>query len=1266
MVRLHVLGPIALESSDGDELRSILAQPKRFALLAYLAAAPRAFHRRDTLLAHFWPELDEARGRTALNQAVRFLRSELGGSSSSTIVSRGADELGIDSTQLWCDAVAFRDAIDAGRNGDALALYRGDFLAGFFSDRAPGFEEWAERERASLRNLAARAARALADAREHDEHYTTAVASARRAVELSDGDERVVRELLELLDRLGDRSGAVRAYDAFVRRLAEEFDTTPSVETVAVIDRIRARAPVSGATSDAPRDTTGSGEPNAAQVTNAPPSQPIGTPGSDLNGFRVERTLGQGGMATVYLAVDRKHERRVALKVMRSDLLLSTRAERFLREIQITARLAHPHILPLIDSGAWRGVLYLVTPYVAGESLRARLRRDTRLPLADAVRIAMEVAEALDYAHRSGIVHRDIKPENILLADGHAVVADFGVARAMAASAADGLIADGDPDAVVGSPPYMSPEQASADRAIGPGADLYALGCVLFEMLTGERPTGGHSDRVAMSRRVEVPTGIVRLVSRCMAKEPERRPASAAEVLESLAAETAGSPGSARTLSTARWPLSRRASMAVALFAALGLATVAALPLIGRRRVAPSAVVAVVPFRITTADSAALGWLGEGMVELLASRLDGEGGIRIADPGSVLSAWRREMRDADGSRRQESLERVSAAVNAERIIEGSVTGTSRDVVLTAWILSMPGGRVAARATASGSPDSLPSLVDRLTAQLLGVAAGLEDSRLATLTSASLPAIKYFLAGRASLRAGHMEDALSQFRSAVGLDSTFALAALALARTSLQSVSMAASLADDFDRGKRLALANEQRLSSVDRALLHVTAREWPNADELFTKANAAVGDYPDRAEFWYGLGEAYLHTGPPAGIDSSFERAAYAFRHGWELDSAAYGNSPLSPSAPLVAEPVRHIVELAHLRGDTAAVRQWASRVLAVDSSSELSDVLRWHRAVIDGDSARRKFWDGGGADGRRGIERIALFILWTGIGVEDYPRMLAEAKRQRRAFNPTGSPTGSTYTAMQTALNRGRPSEVVRRAESAERGPRAEIRDELLNALYWGGDTVAGRLAAHELARWADAPPMKGLDARSQYFDVCAVGQWRAAHGDVVAANEAIARLRAATVSGLEPDSLAKFDRVMSLCAVLLDASRATIQRSPDARARLALADSLARASVWEVCCSDPVMGANLLIADLWGRQGDVPSALQAVRRRAGRFLRNPNYLSTFAREEGRLAAIVGDTASAVRAYRLYLGLRFDAEPSVRAEVDRVRGELAVLLRER
>ena len=159
-------------------------------------------------------------------------------------------------------------------------------------------------------------------------------------------------------------------------------------------------------------------------------------------------------------------------------------------------------------------------------------------------------------------------------------------------------------------------------------------------------------------------------------------------------------------------------------------------------------------------------------------------------------------------------------------------------------------------------------------------------------------------------------------------------------------------------------------------------------------------------------------------------------------------------------------------------------------------------------------------------------------------------------------------------------------------------------DALYWGGDTIAGRRAAQELARLADEPVMYGMSAQPQYFDVCTGAQWRAAHGDVAAVGAAVKRLRGATISGVTADSAAKFSRVVALCAAVLEASRATTLGVSDARGKLALADSLARASIWEMCCGGPVSGANLLLADLWEKQGDVPRALQAVRRRSGRFL--------------------------------------------------------------
>ena len=199
--------------------------------------------------------------------------------------------------------------------------------------------------------------------------------------------------------------------------------------------------------------------------------------------YRVERELGQGGMATVYLAHDVRHDRKVALNLLRPELSAILGAERFLSEIKTTANLQHPHILPLLDSGEADGLVFYVMPYVEGESLRDRLTREKQLPVDEAVRIAREVADALDYAHRHGVIHRDIKPENILLHDGRAMVADFGIALAAARSEGGSRITE--TGMSLGTPYYMSPEQAMGEREITARSDVYALGCVLYEMLTG-------------------------------------------------------------------------------------------------------------------------------------------------------------------------------------------------------------------------------------------------------------------------------------------------------------------------------------------------------------------------------------------------------------------------------------------------------------------------------------------------------------------------------------------------------------------------------------------------------------------------------------------------------------------------------------------------------------------------------------------------------------------------------------------------------------
>ncbi|MEE8362416.1 MAG: protein kinase [Gemmatimonadales bacterium] len=261
--------------------------------------------------------------------------------------------------------------------------------------------------------------------------------------------------------------------------------------------------------------------------------------------YRIERELGRGGMATVYLAEDVKHHREVAVKVLHPELGEVLGKERFLREIETAARLSHPHILPLHDSGEIDGFLFFVMPLAEDESLRDRLDREKQLPIEDALRIAREVADALSYAHSHGVVHRDIKPENILLSSGHAVVADFGIARAVSAAGGDKLTETG---MAIGTPSYMSPEQAAGEQDIDGRSDLYALGCVLYEMLAGQPPFTGpttesvihqHMTAEAMSLtsiRPAVPAEVAGVVQRAMAKTPADRFSPAAQFAEALAA----------------------------------------------------------------------------------------------------------------------------------------------------------------------------------------------------------------------------------------------------------------------------------------------------------------------------------------------------------------------------------------------------------------------------------------------------------------------------------------------------------------------------------------------------------------------------------------------------------------------------------------------------------------------------------------------------------------------------------------------------------
>ncbi|HTD60349.1 MAG TPA: protein kinase, partial [Gemmatimonadaceae bacterium] len=281
-------------------------------------------------------------------------------------------------------------------------------------------------------------------------------------------------------------------------------------------------------------------------------TDPLSQVGAALAGrYRIERELGRGGMATVYLAEDERHHRKVAIKVLHPELSAILGPERFLKEIELTASLQHPHILPLFDSGSANGHLYYVMPYVAGESLRARLERERQLPIADAVGIATEVADALAYAHQRGVIHRDIKPENILLHGGHSLVADFGIALAVEQASSQRLTQTG---LSLGTPQYMSPEQTMGEREVGPRSDIYSLGIVTYEMLIGEPPFIGATAQATVAKmmtdeprrlipqRRTIPPAVEEAVLTALEKLPADRFAGATAFAQALSQPTVARP----------------------------------------------------------------------------------------------------------------------------------------------------------------------------------------------------------------------------------------------------------------------------------------------------------------------------------------------------------------------------------------------------------------------------------------------------------------------------------------------------------------------------------------------------------------------------------------------------------------------------------------------------------------------------------------------------------------------------------------------------
>ncbi len=657
--------------------------------------------------------------------------------------------------------------------------------------------------------------------------------------------------------------------------------------------------------------------------------------------YTIEREIGAGGMATVYLAHDVKHNRKVALKVLKPDLAAVVGAERFLREIEVTANLQHPHILPLFESGEANGFLFYVMPYVEGESLRDRLERDGALPVAEATRLIREVADALAYAHSRGVVHRDIKPDNVMISGRHATVTDFGVARAV--SEAAGPVALTTVGMAVGTPAYMSPEQAAADPDIDHRADIYAFGVFAYELLTGAPPFADRKVQNVLAAhlfeqpkplrdvRPDVGRALSDVVMRCLSKEPDDRWASAEEIVHELEALATPGTGTAAVRGVAR----RGKRTTVVVLAAVVAVAAIGFAMFGRGGVPDPAVsptsVAVFPFAVQ--GSADVRYLGEGMVNLLATGMDGAGDLRSVDPRAVMARVRQESPDRVTPR---EAARLARGLGAGLFVLGDIVQAGESIRIDAALYDQSAvAEPISSGAVDGDPDDILTMVDQIAAQLLAAGAGRGSrvTQVAAVTSASLPALKAYLEGETQFRAGRFSAAVEAFQRAVAADSQFALA--------LYRLSVAAEWAlrpDLASVAAEGAVRHADRLSDHDRrileALLASRRGDHQTAERMF---RAVVEIWPQDVEAWIQLAEVQFHYGPVNG------RSIGAAREGFERVLRLEPDNALS---------LMHLQRVAARSGDVKAVDSLGQHVLRLNPGGDRALEVGAYRAAFAEDSS--------------------------------------------------------------------------------------------------------------------------------------------------------------------------------------------------------------------------------------------------------------------------------------------------------------------------
>ena len=585
--------------------------------------------------------------------------------------------------------------------------------------------------------------------------------------------------------------------------------------------------------------------------------------------FRLERELARGGMSRLFLATETSLNRQVVVKVLPPESTSEVSTERFKQEIELAAHLQHPNILPVLTAGTRNQLLYYLTPYIPGESLRHRLTREGRLPTADATRILHEIADALAYAHAEGVIHRDIKPENILLEGGHAVLTDFGVARALVESRSGDRLTD--TGLALGTPGYMSPEQAAGERNVDARADVYALAVVGYEVLAGFPPFAGPTAQAVIAAhltltpkpladlRPEIPPEVANAIARALAKDPNARLQTAAQFRDALG-ERYGRPSPRRQSKAQRLAIG-------AMIAVVIVGSVLGIMLSRRYRtmVIPSAsVIAVVPFTPSTPDTA-LARLGRDLVVTISANLDGVADIRTVDALTILA----QAHGADGGRSLQEGVTLARRFGASSVVHGSLVRVGNRVRLDFGLFTTDSAKSITRAAVTAAPDSLNALTDSATWTLLR---GVWRSRtpptpsLAAVTTRSVPALRAFLEGERNILDNRWQAAAEAFSRAMEADSTFWLAYRRFAYSRQWRFDPVDSIVTKTYRDHRFELPERERLL--------IEADMTDSASVQLARLREITRRYPDYWPGWLAYADRLVHVAPLLGYTNADARGA--------------------------------------------------------------------------------------------------------------------------------------------------------------------------------------------------------------------------------------------------------------------------------------------------------------------------------------------------------------------------------------------------------